>query len=411
MQKIVTSVVIASFLPVLFVAGAPLAQAQVYTSYPPSTSYTTPYNNYSTASSCVALTAPLAVGTSDFLSGGQVSQLQTFLVRMGFLSSAFVTGYYGPITASAVAQFQASHSVPSTGVVGPLTRAAIQQVSCNGGIGINPIIPSNPVYPVSPVYPTYPTYPTYPVNPGYPYFNTAPVLNQLTVNTNTATLTMTLQGYGFSASNNTVYFGPVTINGIASVNGTQLSFNVPTNLAVNTTYQVTVSNGSATSNALSYYLSSNTNCLYNSGYSNCNCNYSYNGYNYNNCNCTYPVYSGTNYNYNNNYNNCTNNNGTLSLSYLSPTSGSVGTQITIQGSGFSQYGNIVHFSAGGAMNVQSFNNGTLLYFTVPQTLSPCSVTTSGVCPQYAQQVTPGQYGIYVTNQNGQSSNTLSFQVY
>lgn len=102
------------------------------------------------------------------------------------------------------------------------------------------------------------------------------------------------------------------------------------------------------------------------------------------------------------------NSGSVVLSSLSPNSGSIGTQIMLTGSGFTG-DNTVHFGAGGTMHLTSQSN-TYLYYTIPSYLSPCDVTPSGnVCAQYLQQVTPGMYQIYVTNQNG-TSQTLSFQV-
>jgi hypothetical protein len=101
--------------------------------------------------------------------------------------------------------------------------------------------------------------------------------------------------------------------------------------------------------------------------------------------------------------------GTPYVSYVSPTSGSIGTQITISGTGFSLYGNTVHFGSGGQQNLPSYN-GTTITYTIPSTISPCDVYSySGYCPTYVQQVTPGTYNVSVTNGNG-TSNTFSFNV-
>jgi len=102
-------------------------------------------------------------------------------------------------------------------------------------------------------------------------------------------------------------------------------------------------------------------------------------------------------------------NGTPSISYISPTYGTIGTQITIYGTGFNG-DNVVHFGNGGMAHVTSAS-GNYIYFTVPATLTPCTVQVNGStgCPQYAQQVTPGQYPVYVTT-NGLSSNSLTFTV-
>lgn len=97
------------------------------------------------------------------------------------------------------------------------------------------------------------------------------------------------------------------------------------------------------------------------------------------------------------------------ISYILPTSGRIGTQVTVTGSGFSLYGNTVHFGIGGVQNVPSYN-GTTLSFIVPNTLSPCDVLTAGqYCAQYQQFVTPGAYNVSVTNGSG-TSNVFTFTV-
>lgn len=100
--------------------------------------------------------------------------------------------------------------------------------------------------------------------------------------------------------------------------------------------------------------------------------------------------------------------GNVMISSVSPTSGHVGTQIAIYGTGFDAYNNTVHFGIGGTMHVPSYNG--IIYYTVPAYVTPCDVSTSGtVCAQYAQQVTPGSYPIYITTGTG-TSNTSTFQV-
>ena len=462
-----------------------MAQAQTYNTYG-TTVYAQPtytvapsYTNAVPTGSCIQLTAPMTIGASDYLNGGQVSQLQTFLVRDGMLSNAYITGYYGSLTASAVAQFQSSRGIAPVGVVGPATRAAIQQVSCGtNGIGY-----------ISPAQPIYPTNPTYPINPGGPiqYGYGRPHINSLSVSYSGVTPVITLQGIGFASTNNTVYFGNQAISGISS-NGIQLSFNVPSVIPGNYTIYLTDSYG--TSNSMSYTVGNNnngsSNCyLINNTYQ-CNCipvAYNSTNYNYNNNNCgsntnqnvvinyingsgttgatvtingsgfttngntiyfggqvisnvyssngtslsfTVPYVSYTNGNSYSvyvtngnggssntiqfNINGGTTNNGQINISYLSPSQGHVGNQIMIQGSGFTQY-NTVHFGNGGSMNVPS-NNGATIYYTIPSSISPCDVVTNGnVCATYAQLVTFGSYPIYITNQNGISSNSVNFQVF
>jgi len=77
------------------------------------------------SSSCPALSYNLYQGVSDSSTGGQVSQLQRYF-------GLVPTGYFGPLTKQAVANFQQQYAVyPVTGGVGPLTRAAIAR-ACGG---------------------------------------------------------------------------------------------------------------------------------------------------------------------------------------------------------------------------------------------------------------------------------------
>lgn len=100
--------------------------------------------------------------------------------------------------------------------------------------------------------------------------------------------------------------------------------------------------------------------------------------------------------------------GALSIGSITPVQGVPGTQIAIQGAGFSTYDNTVRFGNGGTMHVPSYN-GTTIYYTIPQYLSPCDVSTNTVCPMYLQFVTPGVYPVSVQNGSG-TSNTVNFTV-
>jgi len=75
-----------------------------------------------TVSSLHTFTKPLSIGSR----GDEVVKLQCFLQNLGFFSQNVVcTGYFGPITHKAVAEFQASKGIESIGIVGPKTRAAL----------------------------------------------------------------------------------------------------------------------------------------------------------------------------------------------------------------------------------------------------------------------------------------------
>ncbi len=70
--------------------------------------------------------------------GSDVKVLQQFLIAKGFLASGNDTGYFGPLTQAALAQYQLSMGIkPSVGYFGSLTRAVIA-VSQN----ISPTTPS-----------------------------------------------------------------------------------------------------------------------------------------------------------------------------------------------------------------------------------------------------------------------------
>lgn len=77
---------------------------------------------------CAALYRNLSQG----ISGEDVARLQEFLRDQGFFSAS-ATGYYGPLTASAVARWQTSQGVSSVGIVGPQTRERIRVWCGDGG--------------------------------------------------------------------------------------------------------------------------------------------------------------------------------------------------------------------------------------------------------------------------------------
>ena len=69
--------------------------------------------------SCFGFSRSLTIGSR----GDDVTALQNFLASKGHFKVA-TTGYFGPITAAAVAQWQASNGVtPASGFFGPLSRA------------------------------------------------------------------------------------------------------------------------------------------------------------------------------------------------------------------------------------------------------------------------------------------------
>lgn len=76
------------------------------------------------------ITGSLDLGSS----GEEVRTLQTLLASSRTVYPAgLVTGYYGPLTKTAVAQFQIAYNLPPVGRVGPLTRAELNTL-INGGV-------------------------------------------------------------------------------------------------------------------------------------------------------------------------------------------------------------------------------------------------------------------------------------
>lgn len=107
----------------------------------------------------------------------------------------------------------------------------------------------------------------------------------------------------------------------------------------------------------------------------------------------------------------------VSITDISPTSGPIGTKITIKGSGFTTTGNVIHFglvtdtlNAMGTTypNISSSNN--IIVFEVPARDNPMCPESSPMCPIRASNpITPGAYNLLVSNSNGWS-NVLVFRV-
>ena len=324
--------------------------------------------------SCVTIGANLSVGSR----GTEVTALQNFIVSQNYPGggSWMVTGYFGQATAQGVRNFQSQQGLASTGSLDASTRSAISRVTCGGstnynyGTGYNYNYNYTNQYPVTPTYPTYPTYTT---NPVYPYNNNygTLALTSLSVNTGALGSSVTVYGVGFDLLNNVITFGSQTIGNVAS-NGTSLTFTIPAYVS-NGTVDIKVMNSRGTSNALSFTVMS----YYPYG---CGYGYTY-GYNYN-CGTNLP-----------------NNTTQPTLTSLTPTSGAVGSTVTIYGSGFTTSGNSVRFGQGVIANLNSFD-GRGLSFTVPAQLSGFG----------SQVMTLGTYNVSVVNGAGYSTNALPFTV-
>jgi hypothetical protein len=327
-----------------------------------------------------------------------------------------LTGYYGKATSAGVIDFQIDMHLPQTGVLDAQTRAALTQMTC--GYGYNQPQPYN--------------YNQYPWNVTQPWYNYGSYSygNNYTGNCSSVYGASTCQcgwytvggeshfnNCGYNNPPNTIYpnnnnypynNGNANAPTISNVSG-------PTSLNVNTTgtWIVSINNPYSSNyssvsvnwgevNGLAYMAAPQQ--IYGSQSATFTHAYSQpgtytvtftvsNGYGSNTSTATVQV-GGSNY-------------GTPYITSITPSYGPVGTQITIYGSGFTG-DNTVHFGNGGRMHVSS--SGNYLYFTIPTYLSPCDVQTSGTyCAQYIQNVTPGQYQMYVTA-NGNNSNSLTFTV-
>ena len=67
----------------------------------------------------------LKVGTT----GEDVTNLQLFLIRHGFLAEGNAIGFFGPRTKTAVMQFQKANGLAVVGVFGPMTRAKVSSMN------------------------------------------------------------------------------------------------------------------------------------------------------------------------------------------------------------------------------------------------------------------------------------------
>jgi len=329
------------------------------------------------SAACVSISGTLYRGQS----GSEVRSLQAFLVTRNYPGggSWMITGYYGAATEAAVRNFQRETGLPVTGTVDGATRDAIVRVSCGGSGYISsgypylstpttytydwsggyayPYQQTYPTYPAYPTYPTYPSYPSYPTYPSYPYYpypqSNQPFLNMLSPHEGFPGTAVTIYGTGFEYGNNTVYFDGTALSS-SSYGGTTLSFTVPQNARAGINH-VKVSNGRGTSNTLDFNVIS----------------YGCGGY--------YPYYYGS-------Y--CPPPTSPT-IQYVSPSSGAVGTSVTIYGSGFALSNNTVHFGATQISGTVS-SDGRMVSFQVP------SVST-------------GTYNVSV-NSDGRITNSVPFTV-
>jgi len=102
--------------------------------------------------------------------------------------------------------------------------------------------------------------------------------------------------------------------------------------------------------------------------------------------------------------------GAPTISALSPSSGPVGTPMTLTGSGFAAGGNVVKFGTGYIKDIAS-PDGHTIRVSIPAGLEECPPPNGAgaVCPLLARVVTPGTYMVSVIN-GVAASNDLPFTV-
>ncbi len=417
----------------------------------------------------------IAVGTAYGAQNSAARNLQQFLVDTNYLRGGqqMVTGYFGPATLEALQYFQQAQGLPQSGLVDAQTANAIQTVSCGGSNQYNPYNPYNPTIPSNPIVP--PCYYGCPVNPyGSPTIsylsptsgaigstvtiygsgfsstgNSVRFGNGIIANlysptgTNLSfTVPSYMQGYGNqyttpgtynvsvtnqnNQSSNSATFTVTGYNGggynqpsIASVNG-------PTSVQVGNQGTWTVTVNVPTSSYLTAsvnwgdyaYVGSTapTNQSYSTG--------SQQTFTFTHAYQTSGTYTIT-------FTISSQNGGSVQSSMqvtattyggggtgapivtgISPTSGPIGTLVTIYGSGFNSYsGNDIRFGSGGTNNTPSLD-GTTLKYVIPYWMSSCDLNNaSSACTALATQVTPGTYQFSVLNPStGQSSGTYNFTV-
>jgi peptidoglycan hydrolase-like protein with peptidoglycan-binding domain len=98
-----------------------------------------------TSAQTMTFTQNLTIGSR----GAEVTALQDFLKAAGFFPATQAsTGYFGPITRSAVSAYQASKGItPTAGYFGPITRAQV-----NAGGSVMPPVTSVPGCPAGALF-------------------------------------------------------------------------------------------------------------------------------------------------------------------------------------------------------------------------------------------------------------------
>lgn len=100
---------------------------------------------------------------------------------------------------------------------------------------------------------------------------------------------------------------------------------------------------------------------------------------------------------------------TVYIYQMNPSSGAIGRQVVLVGTGFSKTGNTVNFGTGAITNLEA--DGRTIKFNVPDALNPaCLSAVPYPCEMPSRMTTPGTYPVSVMNSSGIVSNSLNFTV-
>jgi peptidoglycan hydrolase-like protein with peptidoglycan-binding domain len=396
------------------ITGAPCYQSQYYTQPTYNTTYTQPtYNttfpSFGTQPVVYNFTQVLSIGST----GEDVITLQQILQNQGYAVGT-VDGVYGYNTERAVSNYQSSHGLNPTGIADLQTLNSLVSATATTN-----------TYITSP-------YTTTPYNNSTSSSCIPTILNGVTTN-----------NCGSYYNSPTTYYNPTTPN----YNSTGLYPTYNTGTTVSATSSVSGSQtlnigqqGSWTVTVYNTYNASLGNLLYSVNWGDAQYGDTYGSITSPQPSATFthvytqaetydPIFTVTTnvgqvvtqtnlsvtVSGNSNYYGYS----IPTISYLSPSSGIVGTQVTVFGTGFGyngcngsscgNYTNTVNFGGTTIPNVYSYN-GTSLTFSVPSTVNNNCQVAGQYCNQNYTQLTPGTYPVSITNQNG-TSNSILFTVY
>lgn len=187
---------------------------------------------------CVNLTSDMNLGSDDKSTNNDVSRLQSYLFKTGYLQSTS-TGEFDQATLLAVQKFQTDKELKALGYVGKLTRSKIQEVTC-GDTAPQASSTTPYVWTVTP--------------------NPAHVGDLITVEGFGFTKNIGLAGKEYASGSaiptNIILFSGVSITDVAINGDSTLFFTIPQNTKPGK-YTVAVKNPNGTSNSFSITVTSN----------------------------------------------------------------------------------------------------------------------------------------------------------